>query len=177
MKFYNFELILFLDSKTYDLFRILDKVRKNCNYAYILHDKDEDKKPHYHVLCFFRTQHSISAIKKLFNLENQSIQVIKNKVGAIQYLIHKNDLEKYQYDINDIATNFEISKYFDNRVDSENQVIYDLITYIKNSNNIIYLKNFYDYILANNYWPYYRRNAYMINELIKEHNLYLTNNK
>lgn len=177
MKFYNIELILFVDSKDYNYLDILDIVRTKCSYAYILHDKDEDKKPHYHVQCYFLTQHTLSAYSKLFGIPQNMIQVIKNKVGAIQYLIHKNNPEKYQYDINDISTNFDIAKFFDNRVESENQCIYDLITYITNSKQYIYLRTFYNYVLNNNYWSYYRRNAFMINELIKEQNLLTSNDK
>lgn len=175
MKYYNFELILYYDSKSYDFVSVLDTIKKTSNYAFILHDKDIDDsgkpiKAHYHVLIFFITQHTISAVSKALGVPQNDIKIIKNKVGAIQYLIHKNNPEKYQYDFNDISSNLDISKYFNNKIDSENQVIYDIMNYVKSS-EYINLATFYDFILNNNYWPYYRRNAFPINNLIQQHNI------
>lgn len=170
MKYYNIEFVLFPDSTTYNTIDIIEKAKQLSSCAFIYHDKDVDKKPHYHLLCFFPTQHSLSAYAKKFEIEENNIQIIKNKVGAIQYLIHKNNKDKYQYDINDICSNFDISKFFNNRVEKETQVIYDLFSYIENS-GIITLKAFYKYVIDNDYWSDYRRNAYCINKLIEEHNL------
>lgn len=188
MKYYNIEFILYPNSTSYNTIEIIEKAKQLSSYCFIYHDKDlftkkdeEEnpkhkvgtlKSPHYHLLCFFPTQHSLKAYSKKFEIEENNIEIIKNKVGAIQYLIHKNNKDKYQYDINDISSNFDISKYFNNRVEKETQVIYDLFSYIENS-GIIFLRDFYKYVIDNDYWSDYRRNAYCINKLIEEHNLHL----
>lgn len=172
MKYYNIEFVLYPDSSKYNTIEIIEKAKSLSSCAFIYHDKDEDKKAHYHLLCFFPTQHSLSAYAKKFEIEEHNIQIIKNKVGAIQYLIHKNNPEKYQYDIDSICSNFDISKFFNNRVEKETQVIYALFSYIQNR-GIITLREFYKYVIDNDFWSDYRRNAYCINKLIEEHNLEL----
>lgn len=86
-------------------------------YAYILHDKDvlEDgspKTPHVHVVC--NMNNSKQRIATILNdltkaLEISAFLVTIDKYSSfnasLQYLIHKNNEEKHQYDINDIVTN------------------------------------------------------------------------
>lgn len=96
---------------------LLDYVNnRGYEYFIIKHDKDIDSqgeliRPHWHIV--------ISSIKRLrvkqvlnelsncliTNLENIQIQEVLEHSASVQYLIHKNNLEKYQYSINDIITN------------------------------------------------------------------------
>lgn len=82
-------------------------------YSYILHDKDIDdcgivKTLHYHLVCKTEKRCRIATIiNKLslaLNLSPFNIQAKKcvSYVGAIQYLVHKNDKNKFQYDVDAI---------------------------------------------------------------------------
>lgn len=86
-------------------------------YAFILHDKDilEDgnkKTPHLHVVCnMITTKQRIATIlndlTKSLDISPLLVSIDKYTSfnASIQYLIHKNNEEKYQYDIKDIKTN------------------------------------------------------------------------
>lgn len=88
-----------------------------CNYAYILHNKDLDnegniKKSHLHLIIYnFEKRKRLSTMinelseKLEINPFAITIDTIKSLEGSIQYLIHKNDIEKYHYDKCEIITN------------------------------------------------------------------------
>lgn len=86
-------------------------------YAFILHDKDvlEDgskKTPHIHVVCNMNTTKQriatiLNDLTKSLDISPLLVTIDKYSSfnASIQYLIHKNNEEKYQYDIKDIITN------------------------------------------------------------------------
>lgn len=87
-------------------------------YAFILHDKDvyidtnELKKPHFHLYLEWLEpcERTVKRILKVFNqfdeIKKCSIRVkyVYNKKKAIRYLTHKDDIDKYQYNDNDVVT-------------------------------------------------------------------------
>lgn len=84
------------------------KSLKNCRYAVILHDKDinEDntaKLPHFHAVLVFTNARSFNAIKDTF--KGGHIEVAKHIDKCVRYLVHKDDVNKFQYQPNEIITN------------------------------------------------------------------------
>lgn len=102
----------------------------NCElYAMILHDKDVDdngelKTPHIHLLCLLKTNRkrlstTLLAISNACCVSTLAISIEKlNDVGgSIQYLIHKNNENKHEYDRSEIITNLtenELDVYMTN---------------------------------------------------------------
>lgn len=96
--------------------------KSNLTYAYIIHDKDiteegELKKPHFHcfveipynphkttIQLFQETETYINILEKSKRLY---LQPIKNIKAFTQYLIHKNETNKYKYQKEEIKTNRE----------------------------------------------------------------------
>lgn len=89
-----------------------------CEYAYILHDKDKDENgnlipSHIHfVLCLNSALRLSTVLNKICDtLDINEFGVTLSKTvsytGAIQYLIHKNDSDKYKYSIDEIKTNID----------------------------------------------------------------------
>lgn len=87
-------------------------------FALILHDKDindkgEKKFNHLHIILMsnkiLRGKQVLKRLADIFECDYNNIQVDEclSVVGSIQYLIHKNDINKYQYDRNDIITNLK----------------------------------------------------------------------
>lgn len=85
-------------------------------YAFIKHDKDikesgELEREHYHLVLVLKNQYSKTTIindiaqKLLINKNCIGSRKIRDFVLMVQYLIHQNDKEKYQYDLLDIWTN------------------------------------------------------------------------
>lgn len=150
----------------------------NLYYAYILHDNDIDdkgelKKAHYHLRIFDTLQRTTSAWAKLFEVQENQIQVLKNKKRAIRYLIHLDSPDKYLYSINDVVSNiYDIEDYFkEDKTDEVNQ-LNNIFAYIDNIRGYIYFREVKSYVLDNNYWGAYRRYYSIIKDVIIEHNRY-----
>jgi adenylate kinase family enzyme len=93
-------------------------------YAFIYHDKDKtpdgvDKKAHVHLLLKFANPLPLDNIVKWFShVEVQMAQIEKIRISwvhALEYLTHKNDKDKYQYNEEDITANFDFKKEIDNK--------------------------------------------------------------
>lgn len=85
-------------------------------WAYMLHDKDvfeekdnkekagQPKEKHFHLVIACRSQHTVSGIQRWFKARDQDgkdinthVEITADKEGSYQYLWHKNDPEKAQY--------------------------------------------------------------------------------
>lgn len=175
-KYRSYELILYPENELH--MDIICEVKKKYDHAYILHNKDlkedlsEYKKEHYHLLIFLKNQRTISSLAKELNIDNPNlINIVKDKKKAIRYLIHADNNEKEQYDVDNIQTNMDIAPYFKNLVSDETcdiQIILDFLD--TNDNNLISFRNFVSFIREANIWSTYRRNQFIINKLIEEHN-------
>lgn len=80
-----------------------------CKFAYILHDCDNEEQLHYHIILNFDNARSFESVQNTF--EGAHVDYIKYFNITCQYLIHKNDLDKFQYDSKNIVSNFEIANY------------------------------------------------------------------
>lgn len=98
---------------------------KKCGYLYamILHDKDVDKNgvlkvPHYHLILSspkrHRLKYYLDHVSDIFNKVNKigcpttdgvEVMTSESLEWDLQYLIHKNDKDKYQYSKDSIITN------------------------------------------------------------------------
>ena len=98
----------YIDGKVGDIIRAHKVIKK---YAYILHDKDPDTTPHYHIyLNFGRTSIPLPDIAKWFGLQDSCIERVKGRpVDILKYLVHGNDsqVNKYQYDYSEVVANFD----------------------------------------------------------------------
>ena len=90
-------------------------------FAYIFHDKDTDKdgclkRRHLHLVLECPTRRRVSYYIKhlaiMFGVERTQVQVevSNNYDWDIQYLLHKNNPDKYQYCFDDIKTNMPLSE-------------------------------------------------------------------
>lgn len=154
----------------------LDYITKNFNYAYILHDKDinkktgELKKEHIHVVIKLENARALQSIAKELNIEENRLEKVRNIRKIIRYLIHLDNKEKYQYEKEQIKTNIwnEIEKYFQN--ETEGSEILSIYEYIYSIDRYLYFHEVLEYALYNNYYASYRRGANIINRIIEEHN-------
>lgn len=115
-----------------------------CNYFTILHDKDyndegELKNPHYHLLVQLkvrtRAKTILNRICDILGCDSVNVQIeeVHDFISCIQYLVHKNDTNKFQYEVKDIQSNLDyetISAYMRSCVNEEITAEL-LITYIQ----------------------------------------------
>lgn len=129
-KFRSFAGTLYPDSESYDCETLLSTIRsKFIDWAYILHDKDvnengELKKPHFHWVGR-ATPRCLSVVSNFLGLPENDIEVVKNFDNMVMYLIHLNDIDKFQYSADDVETNLpNIGQLL--RRQSEGQIVKDL---------------------------------------------------
>jgi hypothetical protein len=103
-----------LPFKQEDLKELLEKSNAE-QWAYILHDKDVNDKgepirPHFHVILKFKDAKTISRIAKLFNDQQQYVEVWHNTINnGYSYLIHEttNAKNKHHYDPSEVVASFD----------------------------------------------------------------------
>jgi hypothetical protein len=110
------------------------------HYAYILHDKDVDElgepvAPHWHIyLSFGGISQDSDMVAGWFGVPTNCVEKIKHtRKKALQYQIHKNAPEKYQYDINEVSTNLDfLAEIKDNTIvgDFKNYTRKEMLDYI-----------------------------------------------
>lgn len=129
-KFRSFAGTLYPDSESYDCELLLSVIRsKFIDWAYILHDMDTDdngvlKKPHIHWVGR-ATPRFLSVVANFLGLPENNIEVVRNFDNFVCYLIHLNDIDKYQYSPDDVETNISnIGQLLRRR--SEGQIVKDL---------------------------------------------------
>lgn len=84
-------------------------------WAYILHDQDKDDegkliRPHYHVMLHFKDAKTISRVAKIFDDEQQYIEIWHNTINnGYSYLIHEtsNAKNKHHYEPGEVTASFD----------------------------------------------------------------------
>lgn len=153
--------------------KALETIKENYEYAYILHEPEEDtKKPHWHVVLRFKNAQWNTSIAKNLGITPNFILNCSNLEKALQYLIHYNDTDKKQYDIScvvgPLVDRLKISINKKDRTEDEEAKI--LIDYIVNQSEIISFTKFAKYCVVNGYWATFRRGQNIFRLLINEKN-------
>ena len=125
----TWQAILYSDAENYNCDTVLKNIKQMAyKYACILHSEDyytssddvEDdkigkpKKAHFHIVFFWDNVYQLGYIANKIGLPSNYLQKTESRTASIQYLTHKNNPEKHQYNISDIETNIDKiqSKYF-----------------------------------------------------------------
>lgn len=193
----SWQAILYPDATLYDCDAVLKKITQlSYRFAYILHnqdfftssDIDEDdlnspqdvsdayacigkpKKEHIHVVFFWDNTYQLGNIAAKIGLPSNYLQVVKSRSAAIQYLTHKNNPEKHQYNISEIVTNIEKiqSKYFSD--DDCVMKASKLLDFIVSYNGVLTITQVAQWSISENCWDEFRRGQHLFTALISEHN-------
>lgn len=127
MRFYSFSIVTYHTD-----IDIITSFCKNCTrYAFIFHDKDANKSPHFHLLCTFRQNLSFKSVADLFpdvaldgSRRNTFVEQLHDKYGAFRYLTHKDNPEKFQYAESSIISN-NLDYYIPDTKVSDNEAFLD----------------------------------------------------
>lgn len=173
----------------------LDRIQFSYDYAMILHDKDvftlEDeaknpehkagtyKKAHYHVILRFNQAKWNTALANELGIDDNYIEEVKNFNNALMYLIHYNDTDKTQYNINEVKGNLKtrLQEVINKNEKSEGEKVADLIQFIKSYNGYISVTDFAEYCALNGYWAEFRRSGAIFCKIIEENNNKYTSSK
>lgn len=104
----NYFLTIFENAECYTKLQDILFNLSNCTYAYIEHNKDIDengvpKLRHYHVVLNYKNDRTFQTVQNKFKGAHIEKVLILSK--SIQYLTHKNDKDKHQYNYENIITN------------------------------------------------------------------------
>jgi len=171
MKYYEIENLYCENISCNDLIDILNSNNEILEYYGIIHDSDikeetgEIKKQHYHLFISYNDygRYTIDKVREFFKPLTNRINSVKSFKKAIQYLVHFNDKNKYQYSIDNIFTNNKdkMLKCFEEKEKSLNDFLndfidkvyhfnfisfVDVIKYFKEKNKTNYLISHYTYL-------------------------------
>lgn len=148
--------IISLKDKAYDTIKLIENdliewCNSNCKlYAFILHDRDtlengELKTPHLHLVALlnssrWRLSTTLNNLSAATDVNEMAITIDRcsDFNGSIQYLIHKNNKDKYRYDVTNIVSNLlpsELDIYLNS--DTGSISIESLVSVIKCNRNLI----------------------------------------
>lgn len=168
-------LLLYPDDPTHC--EAMEKIKTSYDYVAILHDKDftedgEIKKPHWHVVLRFGNATWNSAVAKDLGIEQNYTEKIRNMNNAILYLIHYNDSDKYQYNIDECFGTLKnkIVQIINADSKTEGEKVVELIDYITSKKSQVSVTEFAVFCANNGYWAEFRRSASILCKIIDEHN-------
>lgn len=106
-----FHIVLYPDSTAYDCKHVLSLVyNMGCDYAVILHDRDKEKKPHYHAVLRFNHVRSLNALSNDLGILSSAVEWKSSFKDSVRYLTHMKYPNKYQYPVSSLITNLSDSQ-------------------------------------------------------------------
>ena len=165
-KYRHWIILLYEDSKSYNFNEVFRIIKSNKKYAYIKHfPESNEKKEHFHIILSLENATKKDTLSRKLGVASNYIDEVKNLRSMCRYLIHKDDDDKYQYDINQVKVSplFErqFKKCFDDIEDEPTIItnIYNFIDCIKESSldYFMQLKSLIQYVNLNCYDTIYKR--------------------
>lgn len=171
----NMRFLIYPDNPTH--VKALSKIKEKYDYAMILHDKDfkEDGSPdkiHIHVVAKIATSACWNtSICKDLGLEPIFSRPCSSINKALQYLIHFNNPEKYQYSIDEVEGSLKnkLVECINSDGKDESDKVYELISYIHNA-DFLSITEFSAYCCSLGYWDVFRRSGVIFIKMLDEHN-------
>lgn len=143
------------------------------NYAFIKHIPETDeKKEHIHFILSLDNPRTIKSLSDRVEVPINLIQNIKSLRGACRYLVHKDDEDKYQYDLSQvIVSNSFRSTYFKSFDDllSDEEILDNIYTFILENKKMECIElevNLTKYVCANAWDRVFKRYYNTISKLI-----------
>ena len=157
----------------------LEKIKASYDYACVLHDKDADtgtgevKKAHWHVVLI-SGKNAIwsSSLSKELGLDVNFIQQCRNVDRALEYLIHYNEEEKYQYSIEEVQGTLKarLNQLINCTNKSESDKVTELIEFIEQYQGYLTISAFSKHCASVGMWDIFRRAGTIFIKIIDEHN-------
>ena len=150
---------------------------KNGSYASvgICHDKDTDEngnllKPHFHIVVKFKNAIWRNSLADSLGIAPNYLEVCRDFKNSAAYLLHKNNPEKYQYDVEEAFGTLKpalLKLLDDDTEDMKALRILDILDGIKEQ---IRYSDFIRLCAEQGLWSDLRRGGYIFVQAVKEHN-------
>lgn len=173
----NFNLILYQEDETHR--KAIDYIQKNYDYAMICHDKDIDektgeiKKQHYHIVVRFKNAKWNTSFAEDLKIPVNYIEESRNLKRSLQYLIHYNDENKYQYDITEVQGTLTtlLKETIQNGNKTESEKIIEILQWIEEQQQYVDIAYLIRWCAEIGYWDVLRRGFNPISKYLDKHNL------
>ncbi len=168
-------LLLYPDNQEH--IKALEVIKNNYDYAMILHNKDSKegklKKEHYHIVLEFPSAKWNTALAQELNITENFIQQCRSLENSLNYLIHYNEPEKFQYSLDDVTgiLKKKLEKSIKNDGKDESDKVSELIQYIEDYRGFLTLTNFSKYCSSIGYWDVFRRSGVIFIKILEEKNI------
>lgn len=99
-------------------------------FAYILHDKDIQTEPHYHCVLKYEDAKTFGMLQKHF--PGAHIEPAESIYKCCRYLLHLDDLDKFQYSASEVVDTQNLFGYY---VNHDDHLKLDEVTLLENVEN------------------------------------------
>lgn len=162
-RYRNFMLLLYPEWGNFE--DILQDIKGSFkNYAYIKHiPETKEKKEHLHLILSLDNPRTESSLAKRIGIDSRFVKNIKSLRASCRYLIHQDNEEKFQYNLDQVIVSKSFSsiyyKSFDDLLSDEDILdnIYDYVTTYKDLNPIQLEIGLTKYVCANGFERVFKR--------------------
>lgn len=163
-RYRHFAILLYPEWQNFN--NILNDIKGNFkNYAYIKHIPEEkEKKEHIHLILSLDNPRTIESLSKRLEIPKHLIENIKSLRGACRYLIHKDNEDKFQYDLSQVIVSNSFKKTYYKSFDdleSDDEILENIYNYIHSlkdiCNNIEIEIELTRFVCQNNYERIFKR--------------------
>lgn len=174
-RFRNFHVLLYPDNESH--MKALELIKLSYRFILILHDKDvkedgsgELKKAHYHVLLKFPQARWNTALAEELGIELRFIMPSKDFTHDLRYLVHADNVDKFQYDMNCVEGNLIplFNKAMNDNIEDENML--ELMCLLDSFPCVVTYRQFVTVVCEKGLYSDFRRSSYVMGQLINEHN-------
>lgn len=133
-RYRNFMILLYPE---WDNFKdILQDIKGSFkNYAYIKHvPEEEEKKEHLHLILSLDNPRSEHSLAKRLEIDSRFVKYIKSLRGSCRYLIHIDNEDKYQYNIDQVVVSKSFTSTFYKSFDdllSDTEILENIYSFIE----------------------------------------------
>lgn len=180
-RIYTFIAVIYEDDENFD--DQMANLKQENEVLYIRHDQDVNdetgdlKKPHYHFFVRVKNPCTISAFAKRVGVAENLVEPLKKSFnGALKYLIHFGNEDKYQYEPSSVLGNSDrLLQKFNKLVakeTSEEDKTLSIEQFILQYDKGLYLEwpVVAAYVRKMNMWDAFRRNSWYFGKLVDSHN-------
>lgn len=133
-RYRNFMILLYPEWKNFE--NILGDIKGSFkNYAYIKHiPESEEKKEHIHLVLNLDNPRSEKSLAKRLEIDSRFVQRVKSLRGSCRYLVHADNEDKYQYNLDQVIVSKSFKSTFFKSFDdllSDEDILDNIYTFVE----------------------------------------------
>lgn len=173
-KFRNWLILLYEDTTSYNFEDVIRIIKSQKKWAYIKHfPESNEKKEHFHVILSFENATKKDTLSRKLGIPSNYIDEIKSMRTICRYLIHKDDEEKYQYNLDQVKVSKLFEKEYKKQFDdilTDDEIIDKIYCFIDSISEMTFsegLRLLVQYVNSNCFERVYKRFRYEFNDYLK----------